>query len=289
MVWPTRPFRRRVYAVAAERGCAVSVCRVFVFLPPSEGKAAPSTSDGQPLNLDSLALPQLTPQRQQVLNALIAASGRDDAQQVLKVGAKVMPEVAANLRLPTAVAAPAHQVYTGVLFEALDAATLTPAQLRRASEQVLVFSGLFGVTSFTDRVPSYRLAMGVNLSPFADARDPGPLATYWRRALGTELAERVGDQLVVDCRSSSYAAAFRAPAARTLVVNSFTESNGHRRVVTHFAKHARGRLAGMLLRRKRMPQSIDEVAHIAAEKWRVEVRPAQGAQPNQLDLIAAAE
>ena len=262
---------------------------MFVFLPPSEGKSAPSPDETRRLDLNSLILPQLSGQRQRVVDALMAASAGDDAQKVLKVGAKVMPEVAANLHLPTAAVAPAHQVYTGVLFEALDAETLDPAQLQRASEQVLIFSGLFGVTSFNDLVPAYRLAMGVNLSPFGDDRDPGPLGAFWRAALRTELADLVGQQLVVDCRSASYASAFRAPAGQTLVVNSFTETNGERKVVTHFAKHARGQLAGMLLRRRTMPESVDEVAHIASGQWTVEVRPAQGSTPHQLDLIAAAE
>lgn len=262
---------------------------MFVFLPPSEGKTAPGPEATKRLDLESLVLPQLREHRQRVMDALMAASAHEEAQTMLKVGAKVMPEVAANLHLPTAAAAPAHQVYTGVLFEALDAQTLNPDQLQRAADQVLVFSGLFGVTSFTDPVPAYRLAMGVNLSPFGDARDPGPLGTFWRAHLRAELADLVGEQLVVDCRSASYASAFRAPAEQTLVVNSFTETNGKRKVVTHFAKHARGRLAGMLLRRAAMPESVEEVAQIASAQWRVEVRPAQGPTPHQLDLIAAAE
>lgn len=262
---------------------------MFVFLPPSEGKSAPSPDESRKLELDSLILPQLGGQRQRVLDALMAASAHADAQQILKVGAKVMDQVAANLQLPTSAAAPAHQVYTGVLFEALRPQGLSPEQLRCAAEQVLIFSGLFGVTSFSDRVPAYRLAMGVNLSPFGDGRDPGPLGAFWRAALKPELAELVGRQLVLDCRSSSYAAAFRAPAEQTLVVNSFTETNGKRRVVTHFAKQARGHLVGLLLRRKVMPETVDEVAHIASAEWKVEVRPAQGRAPHQLDLIAAAE
>ena len=241
------------------------------------------------LDLDSLVLPQLRGPREQVLTSLMAASGRDDAQQMLRVGAKVMAEVEANRHLPTAATAPAHHIYTGVLFEALGAASLTSSQRRRAAEQVLIFSGLFGVTNFTDLVPAYRLAMGVNLRPFGDERDPGQLGTYWRKALTQPLGALIGDQLVVDCRSSSYVAAFRAPAHQTLMVNSFTEADGRRKVVTHFAKQARGTLAGMLLRQDTMPTNIEEVAQIAAGHWHVEVRPAHGSTPHQLDLITVAE
>lgn len=262
---------------------------MFVFLPPSEGKAAPPDTSQSRLDLDALALPQVREQRMQVLEALIEASGRQDAQQVLKVGSTVMAEVEANRSLLTAAAAPAHQIYTGVLFEALDADSLSAVEMQRAADQVLIFSGLFGVTNFTDMIPAHRLSMGVTLSPFGDHRDPGRLASFWRSALETHLSSVVGDQLVIDCRSSTYVPAFRPGAQQTLVVNSFAQKHGQRRVVTHFAKHARGLLAGMLLRQPQLPSCTDEVAEIASAHWEVELREAAGNRPHQLDLIARAE
>lgn len=258
---------------------------MLIFLPPSEGKTPPHPDGATPLDLDSLTLPELTESRRAAVDALIRVSRQPDAQKVLKVGGKVMGEVERNQQLWEAPAAPAHDVYTGVLFDALGAAELPAAALRRAAERVLVFSGLFGATSFADRIPAYRLSMGVDLSP-ADGEGPGKLGGYWRRALTDPLRGRVGDQLVLDCRSSSYAAAFRPVPEQTVVVNSYTEREGKRKVVTHFAKHARGMLAGMALRAEREPRSVDDVAQLAAQRWEVEVRPAAGRTPHQLDLIA---
>lgn len=258
-----------------------------VLLPPSEGKAAPQHDPAQPddaaprLDLEALVLPELAPQREQVLRELIAVSGREDAQAVLKVGAKVMAEVEANRSLRETPAAPAHQVYTGVLFDALEAGALTEAQQRAAAQQVLIFSGLFGLTGFTDRIPAYRLSMDVKLGEL------GGLGTYWKKQLAGPLGELVGEELVVDCRSASYGKAFQPAPERTLMVNSFTERDGRRKVVTHFAKHARGELTGMLLRCGRQPESVEEVAEIAAQRWTVEIRPAEGNKPHQLDLISA--
>lgn len=259
---------------------------MLIFLPPSEGKTAPDPDGTARLDLDSLSLPELAEQRRTAVDALIRVSRQSDAQEILKVGAKVMGEVERNQQLWEAPAAPAHDVYTGVLFEALGAPDLSATALGRAAEKVLVFSGLFGATSFTDRIPAYRLSMGVDLSPAA-GDGPGRLGGYWRGALAEPLRERVGDQLVLDCRSSGYAAAYRPHPEQTLVVNSFTEREGTRKVVTHFAKHARGELTGMVLRAEQMPETVDQVAELAAERWDVEVRPAAGRTPHQLDLIAA--
>lgn len=248
-------------------------------LPPSEGKTPPVNDAAAALDLRTLTLPQVTDARQRVLDELIGASGRDDAQEVLKVGAKVMAEVRANTELKTAPTTPSYEIYTGVLFDALDAQSLTQEQLQRATETVLIFSGLFGLTGFADPIPAYRLSMDVKLG------DLGNIGTWWKKQLKEPMAQHIGDQLVLDCRSSSYAKAFQPPPQQTLVVNNFTERDGHRKVVTHHAKYARGLLTGMLLRADRPLETIDDVVAIAEKQWQVEVRPTQGRTPHQLDLI----
>nr|WP_255316526.1 peroxide stress protein YaaA [Nesterenkonia sp. Act20] len=270
----------------------------MIFLPPSEGKTPPQDHSAPPVDPESLALPELADERREVMRALVALSGTEDAQETLKVGTRIMAEVRANTELFSAPTAPAHEIYTGVLYEALDAGSLDSQQLTRARRDVLVFSGLFGVTSLTDRIPAYRLSMGVTLTgsgtgegPGAAAAHtrPGPLGSFWRAALKQPLDAMVGDQLVVDARSSSYAQVYRPAPEQTLVVNSVTERDGTRKVVTHFAKHARGLLAGMVLR---APQAqgaefgVEDVAELASQRWRVELRSATGRSPHQLDLIS---
>lgn len=254
---------------------------MLILLPPSEGKTPPAEKRDARLDLNSLAMPELAPQRRQVLTALSEVSAGDEAQEVLKVGARVIPEVRRNTELDQAPAAPAWQIYTGVLFEALKPETLTAAQHRRAAESVRIFSGLFGAVGFADQIPAYRLSMGVSLPGI------GRLSTWWKQSLAEPMGRQAADQLVIDCRSATYAAAYSPPAEQTLAVNSFTVRNCQRKVVTHFAKHARGELAGMLLRSRRRPTNVDEVAEIASARWEVEVRPATVRRGHQLDLISS--
>lgn len=258
---------------------------VFIFLPPSEGKTEPRDSQAPGVDLEKLVLPEIAPAREEVAAALEQVSSHEQAQRILKVGNSVMDHVRANAALRQKPAAPAHEVYTGVLYDALRAAELNAHALQAAEREVLIFSGLFGVAGFTDRIPPYRLAMGVDLQVPGSGRGPGKLGRYWREVLTGPLSERVAEHLVVDCRSSAYTQAFRPPARQTLAVNSFRSSGGKRTVVTHFAKQARGELAGMLARRTDPAETVDEVAHIASSRWNVEVRPATGQTPHQLDLI----
>src|SRR4051812_6259288 len=102
---------------------------VLILLPPSEGKAA--AGRGRPLDLASLSLPTLTPARERVVDALVALSADPDrARTVLGLSDSRTDEVARNAALRTAGAVPAGKLYTGVLYDALDLATL-PESARR--------------------------------------------------------------------------------------------------------------------------------------------------------------
>ena len=68
-------------------------------------------------------------------------------------------------------------MFTGVLFDALDHASLSAAAKRRARLSVLVFSALFGATALADRIPAFRLSVGAKLPGL-----PG-LAAHWRPVL----------------------------------------------------------------------------------------------------------
>ena len=91
--------------------------RVLILLPPSEGKTAPTS--GPSLDLDSLLdADRLTAARREVMSALAEVSRSDEAASVLGLGPRSAEQVGTNLVLETSPCAPAHQLFTGVLYEA---------------------------------------------------------------------------------------------------------------------------------------------------------------------------
>lgn len=237
---------------------------MLICLPPSEGKT-PAPADAAPVELAALTAPSLTAQRTAVLDALAAVSARPDATAVLKVGAGLAEEVARNVDLKAAPAAPASRVYTGVLYAAAGLADLPDGAGPRAAESVRIFSGLWGVVAPDDRIPAYRLSMGVDLPGV------GKLATAWRPHLAEALDGRAAGDVVVDCRSAAYLAAWKpattgAGAADWVTVRVVREADGSRSVVSHNAKHTRGVLTGHLLRRAgEPPSSAEELLDAAHE------------------------
>ncbi|RFU86134.1 peroxide stress protein YaaA [Streptomyces triticagri] len=261
---------------------------MLVLLPPSEGKAAPGR--GAPLKPESLSLPALTPYRTAVLDELVelCAADEDKAHEVLGLSEGLRGEVAKNAALRTAGTRPAGDVYTGVLYDALDLSTLDSAAKRRAGKSLLIFSGLWGAVRIGDRIPSYRCSMGVKLPGL------GALGAYWRGPMAEALPEAAGDGLVLDLRSSSYASAWKPKgrtAERTATVrvlhSQMVDGVEKRSVVSHFNKATKGRLVRDLLQRGVRPAGPAElVAALRDLGHVVEAEPpAKAGRPWQLDIV----
>jgi cytoplasmic iron level regulating protein YaaA (DUF328/UPF0246 family) len=261
---------------------------VLILLPPSEGKAV--ALRGAPVDLTTLSVPELTAARARVLDALLDASGGADAVEVLGLAPGQADEARRNLSLRSAPAAPAGQVYTGVLYEALGLASLTGPARAAARRSLLVWSGLWGVLRLRDRVPAYRCSIGVSLPGL------GGVAAFWRRELPAALAPIVDSGLIVDLRSGPYAAVWSPPAGaigRTATVRvlheRITADTVTRTVVSHFNKATKGRLVRDLLvagARPRTPKALTEVLRDLG--YRVEPAPAAPGRPAQLDIIVTA-
>ena len=202
---------------------------MLIVLPPSEGKAQPAPAP--PVDLDTLAFPT-------ELNA---------------VRARLMRALARTQPLAVAPAAPACEVYTGVLYRRLELPSLD------AGDHLLIASGLWGLLRPADRIPRYKLPL--------DARVPrlrGTLAALWKQSIARALAPRdVPDELVVDCRSGGYASIWRPRQADLLAVRAFrVHADGGRQPISHMAKASRGDVARILLRASRPAATPDEVVDL---------------------------
>ncbi|MCW7943669.1 hypothetical protein AAW14_16825 [Streptomyces hygroscopicus] len=261
---------------------------MLVLLPPSESKA--SSGRGAPLKLESLSLPGLTAAREAVLEELVGLceGDEDKAREVLGLSEGLRGEVAKNAGLRTAGARPAGEIYTGVLYDALDLSSLPTAAKRRASASLLVFSGLWGAVRVTDRIPSYRCSMGVKLPGL------GALGAYWRTPMSAALPEAAGDGLVLDLRSSAYTAAWKPKgevAGRTATVrvlhSQIVDGVEKRSVVSHFNKATKGRIVRSLLTAGTTPRDPAELVEALRDLgYTVEAEaPARAGRSWSLDVV----
>lgn len=246
---------------------------MLILLPPSETKRDGGDATAR-LTQRALGFPALAPARRVALAALEELSrDPESAMRALKLGPKLAHEVERNRRIRRAPVLPAIDRYDGVLYDALDAASLPPAARAFAHEHLAIASALFGLTRALDPIPAYRLS--------ADSRLPGvSLSRLWAEPVAAELASARG--LVLDLRSEAYSALGPAPRHGAAVfVRVVSDDGGRRRALNHFNKAGKGRLVRELLL-----AGIDhpEVSSLLAWARQADIRLEPGA-PGELDLV----
>lgn len=222
---------------------------MLVLLPPSETKAI--GGEGAPLDLDALSFPELNPVRDKLVSALAdLAKDTEASLKALDISERQVDEVQRNAELRTSGTTPALLRYTGVLYDNLDFTTLKKADQERAYQRLAIASALFGAIRGGDSVPAYRLSGGSTLPSH------GSLRTLWKPVLEPVLRE--ADEFVVDLRSGAYSSLAKVPHA---VVVRVVTSEG--KVVSHFNKAHKGRLARVLASSRAEPSDAAGVAAIA--------------------------
>lgn len=139
---------------------------------------------------------------------------------------------------------PAVRAFAGDVYDGLQAATLSAADLKWAQQHLVILSGLYGALRPLDRLQPYRLEMGTALAT-PRGKD---LYAYWGNAIAEWLNERLAGEthpVVVNLASQEYARAALRPALRARVVDvQFEDWHGERfKIISFFAKKARGAMA----------------------------------------------
>lgn len=245
-----------------------------ILLPPSETKRAGGSHP--PLALDGLALPSLTAHRDAVVDALVDLAGDDQAaRRVLKLSERQAGDIEHNRVLRSAPTMPAIDRYTGVLFDALDASSLSPASRRWLGEHVWIHSAPLGPISALDAVPVYRLAAGTSL--------PGvpALRRHWASATTSAIAA-AEPSFVLDLRSEAYVALGPVPDTVPSAYVSVVTTYG--RALNHFNKKSKGLLVRALAEDRPRIGSL-RTLRTWADKRGFMLR--DGAKPGVVELVVA--
>jgi cytoplasmic iron level regulating protein YaaA (DUF328/UPF0246 family) len=164
---------------------------------------------------------------------------------------------------------PAIEIYDGVLFQGLNWKTLTAAEEKRANTKVLIVSALFGLVRPLDKIFSYKEKIDNKL---------------WREAVA-QVSAKYSNELIIDCRSSTYRGVWTINPLNTVEVRVFKVNGAERSVITHMSKKYRGELTGHLLKQTTDPTNPAEVQRIAAQLFECELHAPTDGQPWALDLL----
>lgn len=141
--------------------------------------------------------------------------------------------------------------FNGDVYTGLDAASFDQQDLDYAQNHLRILSGLYGVLKPLDLMQAYRLEMGTKL----DTGKAKNLYEFWGERISHKLNESIaaqGDNVLVNLASNEY---FKAVKPKSLDAEIFTPvfqdcKNGQYKVISFFAKKARGMMARYIIQNR---------------------------------------
>ncbi|MDP5212545.1 peroxide stress protein YaaA [Pseudoalteromonas tunicata] len=148
-------------------------------------------------------------------------------------------------------ARPAVFAFNGDVYGGLDAHSLTPESLEYAQTHLRILSGLYGVLKPLDLMQAYRLEMGTRL---ANPRGSN-LYQFWGRIIADKLNELLALQdceYLVNLASNEYFKAVDTKVLKAKIITPIFKDckNGQYKVISFYAKKARGMMARYIIENK---------------------------------------
>ncbi len=146
---------------------------------------------------------------------------------------------------------PAAFAFAGDTYVGLDARSLDAEHLAWAQDRLRILSGLYGVLRPLDGIQPYRLEMGSRLK----TRRGRTLYEFWGREIARSLrrtADLAGTDILLNCASQEYFGAVDTEALGLRVITPvfLEDRDGDAKVVSFFAKRARGAMARFVIERR---------------------------------------
>jgi len=192
----------------------------------------------------------------------------DEAQQVITAMRKKTPEEISKLMKLSAnlgnlnweryqnwqkeidkTARPAIYTFNGNVYNTLDVNAITKDKLTEVNNKVRILSGLYGVLRPFDLIYPYRMEMGTKLQ-FDQYKN---LYDFWRKKITDAFNQEMKEgELLVNLASQEYFKAIDKKHFFNPILNiEFKEyKNGHLKVISIYAKMARGLMTRFIIQNK---------------------------------------
>jgi uncharacterized protein len=204
--------------------------------------------DFSPVALTNYTTPRLLSESQLLINSLRRKSAAD-LQNLMSVSEKIallneQRFQQFNLPFTPDNAKAAVLAFTGDVYQGLEAAIFSDTALEFAQQHLRILSGLYGVLRPLDLMQPYRLEMGTKLGNVRGKN----LYEFWGERI-TQLIqqdlEEQGGTVVVNLASKEYFKAVKPQQlrARLIDIEFLEEKNGTFKIISFFAKKARGLMA----------------------------------------------
>lgn len=141
--------------------------------------------------------------------------------------------------------------FKGDVYLGLEANTFTAKQLAYAQDHLRILSGLYGVLRPLDLIQAYRLEMGVKL-PTDSANN---LYQFWDSLITKDIRKQlnaIDSNVLINLASNEYFKSIKTKELDAQIVTPVFKDwkNGQYKMISFFAKKARGTMSAWLLKNK---------------------------------------
>jgi len=143
-------------------------------------------------------------------------------------------------------ARPAVYAFNGDVYQGLDAYSITEDNLDQLQDTLRILSGLYGVLKPLDLMQPYRLEMGTKMKIGRKKN----LYEFWKKQITKHLNEELeNDEVFVNLASNEYFGVVDEKELKVPVITPIFKDwkNGKLKVISFFAKKARGSMARFIL------------------------------------------
>ncbi len=143
-------------------------------------------------------------------------------------------------------------LFQGDVYQGLEAARWNKKDMAYAQSNIRILSGLYGILRPLDKVMPYRLEMG---SDFKVTAAKTNLYKFWadtiRKDIESEMTEK-DVEVIINLASNEYSKAARLPKIDARVISPVfkDDQNGEYKMISFFAKKARGMMARYAVKHK---------------------------------------
>jgi len=142
---------------------------------------------------------------------------------------------------------PAIYSFSGDVYEGLDAYSLEEEDVKFAQRNLLILSGLYGILKPLDLIQPYRLEMGRKLK-FESHKN---LYSFWNDKISLYL-NNIKDKVFINLASNEYFNVVNKEKISKKIISPIfkDEKNGKFKIISFYAKKARGLMANYIIKNK---------------------------------------
>jgi len=146
--------------------------------------------------------------------------------------------------------------FKGEVYQNMDLDSFSKSDFDFTNKTLRILSGLYGILKPSDLILPYRLEMGTNLK----VGESKNLYYFWKKSLTTHLLKEIKeDEFLVNLASDEYFKVIDKKKVKIPIITPVFKDvkNGKAKVISFFAKRARGKMCSFILKNK--INSVEEI------------------------------